>query len=719
MRGIHYFTQPHYPLRPMLPVTVNQIALAVFLFANLAVGWWAGRGVKSVRDYVLANQSLGLGVLSMTLAATLIEGDSIAMKSAYSRGLISLLPMLCLSVMAAVLGWFVFPRLTTFTDCYTVTDVMDTLYGDWGRKVTFLVSSLFSLLVMVAQLTAAGGMGRLLGVSPGMLILALGMLMTLYTCLGGIRAVAATDVLQFILLAIGVGVFGGLAITEAGGVRNILGHIPAESDLLRFWSHPHLAVRSLNAFFWSLFPTLLFAPPIIQRVLLTPRKRDIRQMFLSFSLLYPLLRGLLLLVAFRLLLRSDVPAVSQLNLGRIIELACTSRLGQVAFFLAAFAVWMSTYDSFLHALAILWTTDLVKPLMIRSGQAIDVVKWSRWSTLLLGLLSTFWAAYTTAPSTQILGYGVVVFSTITIPLLAGLLGLRGGTKAFSGGCITFLIVFLVFLGIGLNSDYLLFLKGDTGISGAVTDSFYVLRLAWLFAITASTLTFFALHYLENGGFVFVERESGRWQVQRSYHFCLPELAWLKSPVAWAESKVKQYGKEPYLVGMFIYLFSFFPYLTRDNSVAPLFVVFALRLVGVLLCTLLLTESLWPAAARRYLDLCYFLTLFHCLPFTHALTALSDPTGYFTVINIVLGIFLLALLVDWRTFLGMQLLGTLLALLVHKVGLQKDLPEPGLYGGLVLGFSVLYSLAVCLIFARKKQALTASCQACAQAESDLL
>ena len=54
----------------------SYIIIGGFLLATLALGLWAGKDVKTMKDYVLANRSLSTGVLTITLLATFIgAGD--------------------------------------------------------------------------------------------------------------------------------------------------------------------------------------------------------------------------------------------------------------------------------------------------------------------------------------------------------------------------------------------------------------------------------------------------------------------------------------------------------------------------------------------------------------------------------------------------------------------------------------------------------------------
>ena len=53
----------------------GHLIVYTFLLVTLLVGLWAGRGVKDIRDYTIANRQLGTGVLTMTILATYITGN--------------------------------------------------------------------------------------------------------------------------------------------------------------------------------------------------------------------------------------------------------------------------------------------------------------------------------------------------------------------------------------------------------------------------------------------------------------------------------------------------------------------------------------------------------------------------------------------------------------------------------------------------------------------
>ena len=51
---------------------ITYLILGCFLLGTLALGLWAGKDVKTMKDYVLANRQLSTAVVTMSLVATVI-----------------------------------------------------------------------------------------------------------------------------------------------------------------------------------------------------------------------------------------------------------------------------------------------------------------------------------------------------------------------------------------------------------------------------------------------------------------------------------------------------------------------------------------------------------------------------------------------------------------------------------------------------------------------
>ncbi len=138
----------------------NQVLVFLFLGLNLLVAYrYAKKRPSLMEDYATVNQSLGVGILTMTLFATLMDSSYIGLKATYGRGVISFIHPFFLSLTAFILGWFFYPKLARFKGTYTMSGIMEEVYGPFARMFTVLISTAFSLLMITSELKSVGYMG--------------------------------------------------------------------------------------------------------------------------------------------------------------------------------------------------------------------------------------------------------------------------------------------------------------------------------------------------------------------------------------------------------------------------------------------------------------------------------------------------------------------------------------------------------------------------------
>jgi len=683
----------------MKHILFNQIAVGLFLIANLVVGYLYRGKKNTMAEYALASKSLSGGVLVMTLIATLTTGGAIGIKYAYSNGLISLFETSFLIVVSLLLGNLVFPKLTSFKRHYTIGDVMGELYGYPARLFSVVVATAFSLLIIIGQLTAFGQFGSMVGISPWFLIMILGIVVTLYTFLGGVRSVAATDVLQFLVLLIGVCLFSVLVVSEKGGIGFILTNV--DPVHLKFWRYSNLFPRFISACFWAICPTVLISPPIVQRMLMTSEKNRIKNMFVGFSFFYPLMRVMFLLVGLGLLVDPSISSIASLDLGTIIEYACHNLLGRAVILIAIVGILMSTIDSFLNALAILWVNDVVAPWYKNRNKEINLIEWLHIMTGVLGFSCTLIASLGTLSFRLYGGLAVMAYSLLCLPFLAGILGMKGSNKTFFVPVAVFLATFGgLFLTVS-ESSFLTNIMNEGSADGNFPGKFILARVFWLISILTSTLIFFLTHYLENGAFVIINREKDIWE-ERHYKLGMPDLSWLTTPMQWARAKVARHGSMPYFFGMFMYTTSFIPYMPGGHVHAVGYLAVGLRCVSVLLITLVLLESIWPKRYLHLFDGAYLWSVFYCIPFVSNLLWLNSPQGLFAVGSFLCSIVLLIFLTDWRTFFLFEGLSMLLGLVITRCWQGSFFPYFIGYEDWIILFFIGYLALAILVFLRKKE-----------------
>ena len=105
------------------------------------------------------------------------------------------------------------------------------------------------------ELSILGEVGvSLLGWSRAWTIVLGGLGLALYAMHGGIKAVTATDVFQFLVLLIGIPVLAVIVLEKAGGMHAVIAQVPPEK--LQIVHHPEFTPtspwRSSGSFPWVL-----------------------------------------------------------------------------------------------------------------------------------------------------------------------------------------------------------------------------------------------------------------------------------------------------------------------------------------------------------------------------------------------------------------------------------------------------------------------------------
>ena len=214
----------------MSNLSIDHIIVYGFLMIVLLVGLFAGRKIKDMRDYSLANNNYGTGVILLTLLATGIGGGSSSglIASVYKDGIIAIGMFLAISISILLTAIFLIPKMKSFTiDELSMADIIGKAYGQNARFITGVLGFIYSTALVGIQVLALGTISEyLLGMNKLYGILISGGILVIYTAFGGIRSVAITDILEFFLLIIIIPIVAILAVKKAGGMKFLVNNIP-------------------------------------------------------------------------------------------------------------------------------------------------------------------------------------------------------------------------------------------------------------------------------------------------------------------------------------------------------------------------------------------------------------------------------------------------------------------------------------------------------------
>ena len=197
--------------------------ITIYIAAQLAIGAWVSRRIRSEEDYLVAGRSLGYGLAVFTIFATWFGAETVvgAAGAVYEDGLSggSADPFgygLCILIMGAVFAVPLWRRkLTTFADLFRQR------YSVRVERFAVILMVPTSLLWAAAQVRA---FGQVLSASSDLeveltITIAAGVVV-LYTVAGGLLADVITDLVQGVALMVGLIVLA-VAMLVSGGFETI------------------------------------------------------------------------------------------------------------------------------------------------------------------------------------------------------------------------------------------------------------------------------------------------------------------------------------------------------------------------------------------------------------------------------------------------------------------------------------------------------------------
>lgn len=213
--------------------SLDYAILAVYLALLVAIGFWAKRRQKNVDDYYVAGRRLGTVTIACLWIAAWIGGAAVVGTTTrvYEQGITGVWYVLAQATGCLLFGLFVAARIKTLGDRHrhlTYPDLIEQHYDSRTRIVATVTTVLAFTAYAAGQLAASAAILQvMLGWDYEFSLLVAGLVVLLYTAVGGYLAVTYTDWVQVALLLFGVVVVGiPVAIGAAGGWGDLRAALP-------------------------------------------------------------------------------------------------------------------------------------------------------------------------------------------------------------------------------------------------------------------------------------------------------------------------------------------------------------------------------------------------------------------------------------------------------------------------------------------------------------
>jgi solute:Na+ symporter, SSS family len=419
---------------------IDSIIIASYLAITLFIGIYAGRGVKTMRDFAIASKTYSTPIMVATITATIIGGESIlgVSEEMFKYGLVYLVVCIGFILSSLLVAFVIVPRIKKFDYAISVGDIMYENYGKFGRIITGIAGMVLAAGYIGGQISGMGfifhsffGLPHVYGI-----ILGLGIVI-LYSSFGGIRAVTATDVIQFIILIVAIPMLCHVGIDMVGGFEVLVSKIP-ESHLTL-----NTPVKSpwyfITLFFLFLVPFL--DPAVMQRLLMTKDVKQARNAMLITCGIRVVFYILVSLIGFAALVMKpdlDPHLVVTYLIDNVIP------VGIKGFVVAGMlAVIMSTADSYLNVAGISFVHDIVRPL--RQTKLADKyeLRLTRVSTLIIGIIAVYGAINLQSVMAIVLSFLPFWAMVVMIPLYATLFNCKVAKESMVACFVTYILTTII------------------------------------------------------------------------------------------------------------------------------------------------------------------------------------------------------------------------------------------------------------------------------------
>ncbi|WP_027897034.1 sodium:solute symporter [Zestomonas thermotolerans] len=413
-------------------MALDLFVVLLYVAAMLALGWYGMRRAKTREDYLVAGRNLGPGFYLGTMAATVLGGASTigSVRLGYVHGISGF--WLCAALGLGIIGIsLLLAKPLLKLKIYTVTQVLERCYTPAARHASAAIMLVYALMIAATSTIAIGTvMEVLFGLPFWTAVLIGGGIVVLYSTIGGMWSLTLTDIVQFLVMTVGlVFILMPLSIYDAGGWDALVAALPASA-----FDFTAIGWDTIVTYFLIYFFGIFIGQDIWQRVF-TARNARVAQVAGSAAGLYCILYGLamaLIGMATRVLL----PDLDNVNnaFASVVQLGLPDGLRGLVV-AAALAALMSTASAGLLAASTTAAQDLW-PLLSGREQGDGSAHVNRTFTLLLGVATLAIALVVS----DVIGALTMAYNLLVGGMLIPLLGAIYWKRASTAGAIASMLL---------------------------------------------------------------------------------------------------------------------------------------------------------------------------------------------------------------------------------------------------------------------------------------
>jgi len=421
------------------------LGISFYVVLMLVVGVYAAKRTHSVAEFAVAGRSLPLWLCTTTIMATWFGGGMMigGAGAAYDDGMLGVIADPFGGALSLFLVGMFFVRLFRRSRFYSFVELLEQRFGLTAGLIASVISMASSTMWVAGMLVAFGvvfetltGLPLNLGIIGGALIV------VVYTSIGGMFAVAMTDFVQMIIIAVGLVVLLAVVLMNIGGWAPISAQLPEQTFRMIPLEHtleqwlPYIRA-------WLIFGIAdIASQSLLQRAMSARSERVAQQAFYLATIGYIMLG----MVPVTLGIIGSVTNPGLSNSESIIPALALEHLHPVAiaiFVGALLATIMSSCDSAILSVATIFSTN-VAPLIKRDVSDRAKLWTIRLAIPTAGALAVAGALNARVVFDTILDANLFIFAAIMAPFIFGVWWRKanraGALAGMSAGLITWYVV---------------------------------------------------------------------------------------------------------------------------------------------------------------------------------------------------------------------------------------------------------------------------------------
>lgn len=270
-------------------MNIDVMIIIIYFIVMIGCGIAGVMLTKNSTDFMVAGRNLRFWMYFPCLSTVIIGGGATfgAARLSYEHGVSGAWVTVMYGLGIATMGVLLSSKLANLR-VISISEMLEKRYSAASRYISALISTVYAAMLSVVQVIAIGTVLKsFFGWDMTCSMLIGGCVCMLYTLLGGMWSITITDVLQFVLMIVGIFVFLIPACFKAvGGVDKFVSSVPAS-----FFNPVAIGWDQLLMYFLLMYLGIMIGQDIWQRIFTAKNQKVAKRGTISagfFSVLWGL-----------------------------------------------------------------------------------------------------------------------------------------------------------------------------------------------------------------------------------------------------------------------------------------------------------------------------------------------------------------------------------------------------------------------------------------------